>query len=735
MFFAIPNLVSSSVFQVPTPWSFPVQLPPLADKAAWQAFCADAATKHCFFSGVEGLAGDVRVSRTQENDPFALHGLVADYDGSYSQDSLFAAAVEEAKAKPPCPFKPAYVGRTFSRHVRAVWLFERPLLLSTAGHTKELLKEIVRELKLSKWFAGFDEAAFLDPNHYYEVGSEWVPVAPDLSISKAETQMWAARAARNQRFGDLTAIEVPMDKLAEEAEARWPGRWRGEFTLGKQGVRFWDPQADNDRAAVIHKDGMLCFTGGKAFVPWREIFGAAWVNQFEADRISKVRSIAVCDENEDFWLLRDGVWCKRSTRAFSQELRCAGFSSKVGKNDTASEIDRVEKDIRDNCSVTKALPFVHMPHGPLVYLGKKYLNVATARCLPPAEGHKTPEADFPWLWAFLQGYFEPADQLWPFLAWLRHFYKNGVAQEPKPGQAVIIAGPTGKGKNFLSNGVVGTMAGGFSDASSFLVEGSQWTDEEATQPLMTIDDQLASSDPRMHMRFSALLKKVVANRTMNFNGKWKARGQVSWLGRVIVTCNLDPESLRILPNLELSLLDKLSLFKAGPSVTVLPGFEAQQAILRRELPAFCRWLIDWQVPAELISEDPRFGVRPYHHPELTRASNQATASHMLLEILLDFLDDYQDGHAEETQWIGSVAQLHTEMAALSPGLMSRYTPQQLGSSLGLFVSRGLALTKREIRGRNQWVIPLKLGEMQSHDGQPLPSADAAGDRGAGSAEA
>lgn len=715
MFFAIPNLVSAAVFQIPAPWEFKSQVPALADKSDWQNWCSNADTKHCFFSAVEGVSADVRVAKASGNDPYALHGLVVDYDGSYADDVLFQKAVAEASCKPPCGHKPAWVGRTFSKHVRAVWLFDRPLLLTPGAHTKELLKVASKALKLDKWFAGYEESAFIDPNHYYEVGADWVSV-PHTPIASSETQLWAYKGAQKLRLGDCPGVTIPLEKVAAEVEARWPGRWRGPFELGRQGLRFWDPQADNDRAAVVHEDGMMCFTGGKSFVPWRDILGAPFVNQFEIDKIAGVRAFALCDEDENFWVLRDDRWTQRSTRAFSQDLRCSGFSSKIGKGETASEIDRVEQDIRNNCAVVKALPFVHMPHGLLLVDGVRYLNTATARCLPPAEGPKVPELHFPWLWQFLQGYFEPADQLQWFLAWLKHFYANGLEQRPRPGQAIVIAGPTGKGKNFMSNGVVGTMVGGFTDASTFLVDGSQWSDEEATRPLMTIDDQLASHDPRKHLRFSAMLKKVVANRTMSVNGKWKARGQVTWLGRVIVTCNLDPESLRILPNLEQSVLDKLSLFKAGPTRTKLEGFDEQQEILRRELPSFCRWLLDWEIPPELRSPDPRFGVLPYHYHELVRASNNATLTHMLYELILDFLDDYKAGHAEEKEWSGSASQLHASLAAYSPLLGARYTLQQLGTSLGVYLSRGLPFAKVEVRGRNRWTIPLDLGDtLENHE--------------------
>jgi len=44
--------------------------------------------------------------------------------------------------------------------------------------------------------------------------------------------------------------------------------------------------------------------------------------------------------------------------------------------------------------------------------------------------------------------------------------------------------------------------------------------------------------------------------------KFKSSGEVPWFGRIIVTCNLDAESLRILPDMDLNTNDKISLFKA-----------------------------------------------------------------------------------------------------------------------------------------------------------------------------
>lgn len=716
MFYAIPNSVAMSAFALPEPWNFVSQPLPatVVDKTTHRQWCGELTTQHAFISAFEGLDPRSRVSYDAGNPPFKMHGLVIDYDAEVTQSHI-----DSRKLKIPSEFKPTHVSRTYSGNARVVWQFEKPVLLASKAQYKKFAIELNRHLKLSSWFAGFETASFSDAAHYYEIGTNWQPMFPDYRIPSNLLELWLYESGKDIPIvEDAPQYAIPFEALAAEAEARFPGRWKGPFEEGRRGIRFWDSTASDDTAAILRKDGALCFTGGKGFVSWREIFGGSFVEKFEADRIASIRQVT-CYDGRSFWVLRSDRWVEVSKEDFGQTLRVQGFSSL--RKGPSSETDRIENDIKLNRFVRSAMPFVHFPTGIIVHKGEQYLNYSTVKALQPAppmtEG-KMQLSDgrkyFPFLMDFFSNFFEPPTpkddrlQLEYFYAWLKHFYTNALAETPRQGQIVVIAGPPGRGKTFLTRGIVANMVGGCEDAANFLVDGQVWTDTVCESPIMAIDDSLAAADPKAQLRFTALIKKIVANTAITYNGKFKKQGLLPWYGRVMITSNLDPESLKILPNMEISVLDKISLFKAANSKTKLPGEMEQRKLVAAELPYFCRWLLDWTVPDHLVSEDPRFGVNPYHHIDLHQASVQQGHSHTVFELLMDFIESEKEQHPEKDAWEGRCTSLYREMAILGESMMKRVTVHQLGTSLGMLVSRGLPITTRVAKGNTLWRIPYSL---------------------------
>lgn len=712
MYYAIPNVSALRVFEIEKPWEFKPDIPAqaLTTKNEFKKWYSNPGTEHCHYSGFEGMDAH---SRIRDDNPVVFyHAIVVDYDAAVDLEE----SIKRLKTKCPVEFMPNWITATYSGNARLIWELPKKLIVNHSPLLKAFQETLIKHLKLNKFLPGFDKPAFMDPSRYYEIGSKWTRLS-EKTIPENFLQKWLFEAGRTIAFEDVT-YKISMEAIAQEVEVRWPGRWQGTFELGKLGVRFWDPHADCPTGCIVREHGMQCFTGPKAWVPWAEIFGKTWVEQFEANKIGELRKQLFFDGATYWQWLDDKTFRSMTETVLKRQLKVMGISDRKIKGSTSTEMDRVLHDIEFNCTVVRALPFVHHPPGPIRYNNKLFLNTATAKCMAPApEGSVAHVGDhFPWIWEFLSSFFEPIppdtaggySQLEYFLAWLRWFYEGGLLQQPKPGQALVIAGPTGKGKTFLTNGLIGTMVGGKSDASNYLVEQSRWTDTVAQEPLMCIDDQIAASTHQSHMRFSALIKKVVANRTMSYDGKWAKTGDIIWVGRVALTTNLDPESLKILPNLELSAQDKISLFKAANHDLVLPGFYAQEEILKQELPYFCRWLLDWKIPEGLLSTDPRFGTKPYHHHELFESSMRTGLTSAIFELIQEFLIQLKAMQPERVEWSGSASQLFTDMAAMFPLLMAKYTTQQLSTALGYLMSRGYNVKQHRTTERNIWAIPIDL---------------------------
>jgi hypothetical protein len=127
-----------------------------------------------------------------------------------------------------------------------------------------------------------------------------------------------------------------------------------------------------------------------------------------------------------------------------------------------------------------------------------------------------------------------------------------------------------------------------------------------------------------------------------------------------ITLNDEPENLMVLPPIDESVFDKITLMKANEQSMPMPTGtiterEAFWAKLISELPAFLAYLIDWQIPANMKSQ--RFGVTHYHHSDLVFALAELAPEHRLLSLI----DGYLFGGMD--QWTGTAEEFERELTS------------------------------------------------------------------------
>ena len=683
--FSLPNLSASTVVEQ-LPWEFKTKIPKkikaASDKPSFIEWCTLPQTRHCFFSPFEGTIPGLRVNAST-NAPIFLHGFVADYD-TLITDDLWDSLPGRCKTE----IMPAWGSSTWSGGARLVWEFDEPLLLTSWNIIKVFMKIAAKKLGVKKMFPGFDTAFFTKPDQYYEVGRDWRHLSSDTIPAVI---LWAWLADAGDACEEKVSFRIPIAEVAKEVEVRFPNRWQGPFEPGVRGVRFWDPDADNPTAAIIRENGMQCFTGTRGFVTWPEIFGRRWAERFMEEQTGGIVA--------DWWYDGQNYWTKSkefsSWQRYSKDdfkLLCKvqyGLSSTAGRKSTSSEFDMAAFQVQRQKRIDAVLPRVHFPDGLVIEGGQRILNTSMVRCLPPAVEPKEWGEDFPWLKDFFDSFFVSGEQKDVFLAWLKWFYVNGLNRTPKSGQAVFIAGDKGVGKTFLSTGIVSPMVGGHQDARTYLLgESSAFTDYILESPLLTMDDAEPAGAFKTQIKFNNNVKRMVANQYHHFEKKFSSAGQTVWLGRIMVSCNLDHESLRILPSLEISNRDKVTLLQASHEKHGFLPLEKQKELVQRELPNFCRWLQDWEIPEHLVG-DPRFGIVAYHDPYLKDASAQGETSFAFSELLDEFRVRYWR-FKEEKFWEGSATMLLSTLMA-TPDLEVVTRPfadsRTIGRALGKLASR------------------------------------------------
>jgi len=166
--------------------------------------------------------------------------------------------------------------------------------------------------------------------------------------------------------------------------------------------------------------------------------------------------------------------------------------------------------------------------------------------------------------------------------------------------------------------------------------------------------------------------------------------------------------LSILPDLDDSILDKLMLFKLGdwqPDFSMAEGVEAR---IERELPFFLRRLLAYEVPAH-IQGDPRFGVKCFHHPELVREANNASANGQLVQLMAAGLRlrAVWAEPKEASRWMSAVdVRTMLDIDGLR-GSLQKYAGNRLGIALSS-LGKPLVLDQRWLHGTKQYLINLNF---------------------------
>ena len=693
MLHAIKNLASNKTKPC-SPWEVKTVAPP---KSEWSRPDLD----HCFYSGFEGLLSGMRID-SKNNPAVRLHWIVADYDGridQHARDTVLDHCVD---------FRPQYISKTISGGARLLWRLEAPFLLHSNDLTIRLMQHVRKKLGLSKIMVGLDTAAFGNPCQYYEAGTDWVQLSGGVIPANFMMQ-WAVESSHQYDWNKLGPV-IPIETVADEVERQYPGRWTGDFDIGRRGVRFWDSSADNETAAIVRDSGMQCFTGGQAFVPWSSILGRSFVQKYEADRVGGAIE-NIWFDGRDYWHRRsDGHWAASNKSDIALHLKVdKRLSVSVPRNANFSEVEQALENIHQHQYISCAAPLIHRPEGIVYSNGLRILNTSTASVLKPAEVDPVlnidamPSSHFPWLESYFSTFFDPVEQLDYFYAWLQRWYISAREGRMLPGQASFFAGVPNTGKTLLSTVILSRIFGGHTDASNFLCGEDNFNSHLFDSAVWSVDDVVPLTDRRTHLRFSALIKKMAANRTFSIREKFKIDKTIEWNGRVVVTCNTDPESIRILPDVDLSNRDKINLFHVADRDTfTFPRNVAD--IIQAELPFFLRWLIDW-TPPEHVLGDSRYGVKTYCEDSLLDAARHSSSAYSFLEVLLKFFE----GHTPEV-WTGSATDLHSAMLNDTDGLSciaAKYTTSKVGRELSKLASQGYPLTQTRLKVRRIWTINIK----------------------------
>lgn len=686
--FAIPNTSSNVVTRHEVEEPPEINMPDFGGKKElYRKWCGNPRTEHAFISVVEGLLQGSRVCAT--NPPRRLHGLIFEYD---------APIPAEGPDLSECPHPPAYWIRTFSGRMRLLWAFEEPIPYDDPDLQKNFQRVAQSALKANRLGAGFEAGESSRPEQYFEVG-QWAPYG-EAPIPTSAVLGWVAEASKKVKWS-VKGVQLPIDDVRAECERRWPNAWPGGweyFELGARGVRFWDPSADA-LAVVVAETGCVCFTGDTSFMSWSDILGASWVREAKGGAIGEaIEGLWWHPDSNTYFRKKpnEEIEPVKTLHDLNLHLTVKGLSDEKEKGEILTEIQTAIHTVQMYRAVDAVTPWIYLPRGVVTHNGRRHLN--NSRVVPIApdpEPHKWGEG-FP----FIANYYLEAfghEQTRYLCAWLAHIYSAAIAGRQVQSLALIVAGPQDSGKTANINAIVGPLLGGHRDASSYLRGKDQFNSTLLDCPIWTVHDGADGGTLRDRGEYSQILKRTVANREVHARAMHREGVDIRWGGAVVITVNDDPQSLRMVPILEIGIVDKLLGLICGKT-----RFNKSDEEIAKELPHFGAFLRDSGVPTDIAHH--RFGLKPYVHPHLleaTRAESETVADE-------DVIDAWRDQYFKENpttpEWVGTPTKLLIAMDVSSVADIARRqfrSPTAMGMALARLRSRGTPWIKttRNSKGR------------------------------------
>ena len=546
---------------------------------------------------------------------------------------------------------------------------------------------------MDKLFAGFDKTS-LKPNQYFELGEDWIKTGDATPTDVVHACLSKAVSSKPPESSDTS---VPIDVVAPEVESRFPNRWFGEFEVGARGPLFWiDDGIDRDGCQVV-EDGVVCYSdrAGKGFMSWGDIFGSSFVKDYETKKLS-----TLLDEywfnGKTFFKLLYGNAVSIPKEQLLLELRQAGFSVRVRRGRAISEVEEAVLTVSNNNRIDEIAPVVFSSDRIVSYNATRILNCSN---LVPVE----PDSDgdpskWPFLHQWLNQLFVNSSKnsaLDYFYSWMQRFYTAVLDRVPLQGQALLLVGPTGRGKSLLSNKIISGLVGGFSDASDYLSGQTKFNKDLGRVASWVIDDTTSAASFQDQRRATELLKRAVANPRVEYMAKYADAMSIPWTGRVILSLNMDANSLSVIPSLDTSNRDKLmALLISNKSTNSFPANSQLEATIEQELPHFGKFLLDWKVPKE-VEDVGRFGVQSYIDPTIADAAYDNSSRSSIAELVEFFAKRCREIHPDMDRWSGTLTEFQVMVHELNNG-------RDVGSSRNLeFCRRGMITLEEASRVNNK----------------------------------
>jgi len=288
-----------------------------------------------------------------------------------------------------------------------------------------------------------------------------------------------------------------------------------------------------------------------------------------------------------------------------------------------------------------------------------------------------------------------------------------------PGWVLVLAGEPGCGKSLCQDIITEIFGGRVGKPFDYMIGNTNFNREFCGAEHWQIGDPRGSRAMQERVDFGARLKEGTVEKNYKIHQKGKDAIDLALLRRITISINLELEYLSVLPPMDTSIKDKISLFLCNfVKDTFAPIREKSGeldrkkiwACVMREISAFRLWLLKTYKVNQILPEhrDDRFVIKAWHHPELITALSSISHEMRLLELIDDLYFSADGEEAALTVAVekksGDVQKELLEKNSFEAGKILRY-PGACGSHLGkLARSHPERVSKRVVNGTTIWTI-------------------------------
>ncbi len=400
-----------------------------------------------------------------------------------------------------------------------------------------------------------------------------------------------------------------------------------------------------------------------------------------------------------WWTQNDrGIYITVNETHVERSLKARGFSNSNARDElseVALEILRHQKTL----DVDYAGPLAGWNSGLHVVNNSRIL--VTASTLPTVA---TP-IPFSRLLQAIIGILGEEQSNWLFY-WLKVRRMAVLRQEWRPGQAVFFAGPPHSGKSYIQ-WLITELVGGRGVKPWQAMSGqTNFNGELFGGEHLCIEDELPDHRMQTRQKLGASIKSYLFAKSVLCHAKNRQGISLEPRWTMTVSLNDEPENLQIIPPLDESLRDKITLLKCDRNPRPVPkGMDEKQwltSIANQELPGLAYHIDQLEIPQAW--HEPRTLVQSYHHPDILAELEVASPELQLLDLIQKV---YFRSDSESPFIIVSALELETELREKFFGIAS--TLLRSHSTCSTYLSRlansrpDLVERKRQNTG-NKWII-------------------------------